>query len=63
MLPKVKEPRSKLYPEIDALMISYGKTAGKEPGDPEKGARRIIEVMTRDGSLPERFALGVRQLQ
>ena len=59
MLAKVKDSiHSELYPEIDAQIRKYAQTGGQEPGDPVKGARRIIEVMTREGELPERFVLG-----
>lgn len=59
MLPRAKGARSQLYPEVDELMQRYTITAGNEPGNPEKGAERIIEVMTIDGELPERLVLGV----
>lgn len=40
-------------------MQKYTLTAGNEPGNPEKGAERIIDVMMMEGELPERFVLGV----
>lgn len=52
-------PGSDLYPAVDASLKRFAASSGKEPGDPRKQSRRIIEVVMRDGELPSRFALGV----
>lgn len=59
MVGKNMKPGSALYPAVDASLKRFAASSGKEPGDPIKQAKRIIEVVTRDGELPSRFALGV----
>lgn len=52
-------PGSALYPAVDTSLKRFAASSGKEPGDPRKQAKRIIEVVQREGDLPSRFALGV----
>lgn len=52
-------PGSALYPAVDASLKRFAASSGKEPGDPQKQAKRIIEIVMRQGELPSRFALGV----
>jgi hypothetical protein len=45
------------------LQENFQKTNGKQPGDPVKGVRRLIEAVTHEGlaqgkRLPARVALG-----
>ncbi|CAD6586846.1 MAG: hypothetical protein CYPHOPRED_003690, partial [Cyphobasidiales sp. Tagirdzhanova-0007] len=49
---------STLYPEMRGLLSSYAVNSGKEPGDPEKGARRVVELISVEGALPQRLPLG-----
>ncbi|KAK9897137.1 NAD(P)-binding protein, partial [Cystobasidium minutum MCA 4210] len=58
MVGKNMKPGSALYPAVDASLKRFAASSGKEPGDPQKQAKRIIEIVTRDGNLPSRFALG-----
>ena len=59
MVGKNMTPGSDLYPAVDASLKRFAASSGTEPGDPRKQAKRIIEIVTRDGKLPSRFALGV----
>ncbi|KAJ7356393.1 hypothetical protein DFH08DRAFT_1075605 [Mycena albidolilacea] len=50
---------------VDGYALAHGVVsflsmhlAGKEPGDPVKGAKNIITVVTKEGQLPVRLALG-----
>ncbi|KAJ8081050.1 hypothetical protein PM082_017890 [Marasmius tenuissimus] len=46
------------YSELHEGVQQYRANAGKEPGDPEKAARKILDVITSDKELPMRLALG-----
>lgn len=50
---------SALYPEVDVSLKRFAASSGQEPGDPQKQAERVIQIVLRDGELPPRFALGV----
>lgn len=50
---------SALYSEVHASVERFAASAGGEPGDPQKLAKRIVELVQRPGKLPSRFALGV----
>ena len=47
------------YPEVATAFKLYSSLAGKAPGDAEKGAARIVDVMQKEGPLPERLVFGV----
>ena len=61
LLPPVEVRRASPYDPIYQQLEGMAVMIGREPGDPKKGARRIIEVITTDKlvSLPARLALGV----
>ncbi|KAK1227339.1 hypothetical protein PQX77_009661 [Marasmius sp. AFHP31] len=46
------------YSELHEGVQQYRANAGKEPGDPEKAARKILDVITSNKELPTRLALG-----
>ena len=46
------------YAEIAESHANYAINAGKEPGDPKKGADRIVQVM-QEMEVPSRLVLGV----
>ncbi|KAL0061814.1 hypothetical protein AAF712_011332 [Marasmius tenuissimus] len=46
------------YGEIHEDLKKYGANSGKEPGDPKKAARKILDVVTSKEELPARLALG-----
>jgi hypothetical protein len=59
MVGKNLTPGSDLYPEVDASLKRFAASSGKEPGDPEKQAKKVVEIVSSGGDLPSRFALGV----